>query len=177
MPRFRVSLSILARSSASFALPLSGFCLCLSFSPGLCSWTYLFLSCPGVPLGSCHSLNLLLSLCFSVFLFLLRGGPDQGEKTGLDGPSLKAGLQWSSRGPHGGQAGGWEGKRIPVTKSVPYFLPGAAGLGSMWAAHPALDAGVSGRKARRAWLSVGLESTFPRGVHVWLVFLPDVPSP
>lgn len=73
---------------------------------------------------------------------------------------------------------GWEGERIPVTKPVPNFLPGAAGVGSMWAAHPALDAGVWGRKkARGAWLSVGLESTFPCDVHVWLVSLPDVPSP
>ena len=50
--------------------------------------------------------------------------------------------------PTGGQAGGWEGERVLVTKPVSYFVPGAAGLGSMWAAHCALDAGVWGRKAR-----------------------------
>ena len=67
------SLSILSLSSASFAFSLSLVFVSASLFlqglvPGLLS---LLLSFPRLPLGSCHSLKLLLSLCFSMFLFLL----------------------------------------------------------------------------------------------------------
>ena len=142
--------------------------------PGLLS---LFLSFPGLPLGSCHSLNLLLSLCFSMFLFLLRGGPDQGEKTGLDGPGLKAGLQWSSRGPHRRAGRGLGGREGPGHQTCLILCSWSSGTRKHVGSPLCPGCRSLGQKGKGAWLSVGLESPFPRGVHVWLVSLPAVPSP
>ena len=134
-------------------LSLSCFCLCLSFSPGFCPWSSLFVSVLPQALSvflSEPSLTVLFPVSFPSSRWSTSGREDWVEWSRLD--SWAAGeLMWPAQGGH---AAGWEGDRTPVTKPAPHFLLGVAGVGSMCAAPgwelpgpgPALDAGVRGRK-------------------------------
>lgn len=100
-----------------------------------------------------------------------------GRKNWVRWSRLEAGLQWARVAPQGRAGRGLGGREGPGHQTVSLLSSWSSGTGKHVGSPLCPGCRSLGQKGKGAWLSVGLESPFPRGVHVWLVPLPAVPSP